>query len=64
MYTAPPPSANEVTADTMLCPVFALTVNKVMIWLELNLIVMPSLGEAGIVIVPVAKVVAGFIIKF
>jgi hypothetical protein len=61
MYTAPPPSANEVTADTMLWPVFALTVNKVMIWLELNLIVMPSLGEAGIVIVPVANVVAGFI---
>ena len=61
MYCALPPSTNEVTADTMLWPELAETVSAVMIWLELNLIVMPSAGVAGIVIVPVANVPAGFI---
>ena len=61
MYAAPPPAASVVTADTILWPVFALTVNAVMIWLELKRMVMPSAGEAGIVIVPVANVTEGFI---
>jgi hypothetical protein len=47
----------------MLWPVFALTVSAVMIWLELNVMVMPSAGAEGIVIVPVANVPAGFITR-
>jgi hypothetical protein len=34
-------------------------VSAVICWLELNVIIIPSAGEAGIVIVPVARVAAG-----
>ena len=63
MYFAPPPAANVVTALTMLWPELALTVKAVMICEELNAISMPSAGAAGIVIVPVASVPAGWMIS-
>jgi hypothetical protein len=43
--------------------VLALTVSEEICWLLLNETTMPSLGLAGIVIVPVASVAAGFIIS-
>lgn len=42
-------------------PVLALTVSAVICFVLLNVMVMPSAGEAGIVMLPVAKVPAGFI---
>jgi hypothetical protein len=45
----------------MVWLVLALTVSAVMILVLLNVTVIPSEGEAGIVIVPVARVPAGFI---
>lgn len=63
MYFAPPPAAKVVTAFTMLCPALALTVKAVIICVELNVITMPSAGEPGIVIVPVASVPAGLAIS-
>jgi hypothetical protein len=53
-------AGKNVTAPTRLAP-FPAIVSAVICWLLLNVIVMPSDGEAGIVIVPVANVPAGFI---
>jgi len=60
-YEADCPAAKVVTALLIVWPVLALTVRAVMAFVLLNVMVMPSEGEAGIVIVPVASVPAGFI---
>jgi hypothetical protein len=53
-------AGSNVTALLMLAPLPDI-VSAVICWLLLNVMVMPSEGEAGIVIVPVASVAAGFI---
>ena len=63
MYFAPPPASSVVTLLTMLWPELALTVKAVMICVELNAISMPSAGAAGMMIVPVASVPAGWMIS-
>jgi hypothetical protein len=62
-YEADCPTAKVVTALLMVWPVLALTVSAVMAFVLLNVMTMPSAGAAGIVIVPVASVPAGFIIS-
>jgi hypothetical protein len=54
---------SEIAALLMVWPVLALTVSEVIVCVVLNVITMPSAGAAGIVIVPVANVAAGFIIS-
>jgi hypothetical protein len=61
MYEADWPAAKEVTALLMVWPALALTVSAVMACVLVNVMVIPSNGAAGIVIVPVARVPAGFI---
>jgi hypothetical protein len=63
LYTKPAvvPANNVVGAPTILCPVFELTVNVLIVCVELNEMVMPSTGAAGIMIVPDASEPAGFI---
>jgi hypothetical protein len=57
------PTARVVVALLIVCPVLAATVSAVIACVVLNVITMPSAGAAGIVMVPVANVPAGFIIS-
>jgi hypothetical protein len=51
------------TPPTTVWPVLPFKVKAVICLVELNVMVMPSLGAAGIVIVPAANVPAGFITR-
>jgi hypothetical protein len=57
------PDASPKSAFQIVCPVLALTVRVVIVCVVLNVTVIPSTGFAGMVIVPVANVPAGFIIN-
>jgi hypothetical protein len=57
------PALKERVVLLIVCPVLAAVVSEVIACVLLNVTIMPSLGLAGIVIVPVANVPAGFSIS-